>query len=538
MNPLQLTASGTVAGYSCVKLVGPDQVAVTAAASDVVFGVTTFSQKASGQAIELQSDENSTRLLRAGGTIAVGDFLVPSTNGTVVKSTDGGGQFVATEAASSGDNVWALMSSTRSSSSQSNYVALGSSTVREVSSKLADQVSVKDFGAKGDGVANDTAAIQAALDSGARTVFVPDGTYNVSSTIFIPGSTAAASVSLVGNGPNTIFNAQSISGPVICNYKETFTTFYNYQFLKNIRIKGTATHGVLWTCGVQGGIESVKLDGLTAQNGFVFDGSFANVFKDLSTQGATISNACFWFGRDFNANHVDSAYTTNYCPFNFLWRTVGITGTGTKYDGSGGGFGAIGSQFTNITMQGGNVGLAMYNVNLGGCTLSTVYCENVVLPVQFGNHTDGTLCRSTTVTGLFISGYAQAGHPGGSSTHALDYDYALNVTVISPEFGGFGDATVPTIIRYRDAFKCSITNYHHIGAGGFGSSLTTGQIRRHTSATSDAGIFVQGQETDPGSGARSHFLLMRCNDYGYKHFKMALTTTGTWVATAVTPSVL
>ena len=41
-------------------------------------------------------------------------------------------------------------------------------------------VNVKDFGAVGDGVADDTAAIQAALTSGASEVFIPDGTYLIS----------------------------------------------------------------------------------------------------------------------------------------------------------------------------------------------------------------------------------------------------------------------------------------------------------------------------------------------------------------------
>jgi hypothetical protein len=537
MNELQLTASGTIPGYSCVKLVGSDQVGVTTSSSDVVFGVTTFSQKANGEIVQLQSDENSTRLLRAGGTIAAGDFLVPASNGAVVKSSDGGGQFIATEAATSGQNVWALLSNSKSSSTQINYLATGSSTPKEVSSKLAEQVSVKDFGAIGNGIADDTAAIQAALNSGARTIFMPDGTYKVSSTIYIPGSATGASASLVGNGPNTIIDAQSISGAVIRNYQGTFTNFYIGQFLKNLRIKGSATHGVLWTGGVQGGIEGVRLNGLSATNGFVFDGSFANVIRDVSTQGATISNACFWFARDFNANQVDSAYTSNFCTVNFLWSTQSIASTGSPYDGSGGGYGTIGSCFSNITIQGGNTGLAMYNVNLGGATVNTVYCENVLLPVQFGNFSTSELCRSVTINNLCLTGYAQAGHPGGSSTRAVDFDNALNVTLTSPDFGPFGNATVPTIIRYREAFKCSIINYYHT-TGGYGSSLTTGQIKRHTSATSDAGIFVQGQESDPGSGARSHFLFMRCNDYGYKHFKMALTTTGTWVATAVTPSVL
>lgn len=46
-----------------------------------------------------------------------------------------------------------------------------------VEAKLAQTVSVKDFGAVGDGVTDDTAAIQAAIDSGAQTIFFPDGDY-------------------------------------------------------------------------------------------------------------------------------------------------------------------------------------------------------------------------------------------------------------------------------------------------------------------------------------------------------------------------
>jgi len=62
-----------------------------------------------------------------------------------------------------------------------------------VQTKLEQYVSVKDFGAVGDGVTDDTAAIQAALFSGPHTVLVPAGAYLITSKLFIP-----AQVGLVG----------------------------------------------------------------------------------------------------------------------------------------------------------------------------------------------------------------------------------------------------------------------------------------------------------------------------------------------------
>jgi hypothetical protein len=59
---------------------------------------------------------------------------------------------------------------------------------RTVQGRLRDSVSVKDFGAVGDGVADDTAAIQAAIDSfatGQGTIYFPKGIYLVTSTITI-----------------------------------------------------------------------------------------------------------------------------------------------------------------------------------------------------------------------------------------------------------------------------------------------------------------------------------------------------------------
>jgi polygalacturonase len=67
-----------------------------------------------------------------------------------------------------------------------------------VQDKLSQTVSVKDFGAVGDGVTDDTAAIQAALNGiSSGVVFIPGGLYNVTSLTLPDG------VSLVGEGAYT-----------------------------------------------------------------------------------------------------------------------------------------------------------------------------------------------------------------------------------------------------------------------------------------------------------------------------------------------
>ena len=54
-----------------------------------------------------------------------------------------------------------------------------------VQDKLQEFVSVKDFGAVGDGVADDTTAIQAAINAHSGIIYFPSGTYNISAPLRI-----------------------------------------------------------------------------------------------------------------------------------------------------------------------------------------------------------------------------------------------------------------------------------------------------------------------------------------------------------------
>ena len=79
-----------------------------------------------------------------------------------------------------------------------------------IAAKLQERVSVKDFGAVGDGVADDTAAFTAALKAG-RGVSVPRGIYRLTSTITLDQVGHA----LVGAGRTTTLTGDHTSGPVI-----------------------------------------------------------------------------------------------------------------------------------------------------------------------------------------------------------------------------------------------------------------------------------------------------------------------------------
>jgi hypothetical protein len=82
-----------------------------------------------------------------------------------------------------GSTVWTVNSGLPAAKSTFTQSGTGA-TARTVDSKLKDTVSVKDFGAVGDGVADDTAAIQAAINA----AYMPSGSYpgNAKGSVYFP----------------------------------------------------------------------------------------------------------------------------------------------------------------------------------------------------------------------------------------------------------------------------------------------------------------------------------------------------------------
>ncbi len=80
-----------------------------------------------------------------------------------------------------------------------DYTALGTgASTRTSTDKFADMVSVKDYGAIGDGLTDDTISIQNALNA-SNSVYIPNGSYLINTTVELTSSKA-----LIGLGQGSI----------------------------------------------------------------------------------------------------------------------------------------------------------------------------------------------------------------------------------------------------------------------------------------------------------------------------------------------
>lgn len=115
-----------------------------------------------------------------------------------------------------------------------------SSVFTNVEAKLSETVSVKDFGAVGDGVTDDTAAIQAAINAAAGgELFFPEGVYLTSDALSVPANT-----SLYGTGTGSVIKSLTLvnGGPG-----------YSHRQLDIRTVAGVRVSGIKFDAGLMTG---------------------------------------------------------------------------------------------------------------------------------------------------------------------------------------------------------------------------------------------------------------------------------------------
>jgi hypothetical protein len=127
---------------------------------------------------------------------------------------------------------------------QANNTGLISGAVgRTVHQKLQDLVSVKDFGAKGDGTTDDTTAIQAAIyyaQSSGGCVYLPAGIYIISAALNVQINSGGLpftrpSIKGDGVGATTILQTAVASGIIITGYAANPA---DYMYIQDLTLQG------------------------------------------------------------------------------------------------------------------------------------------------------------------------------------------------------------------------------------------------------------------------------------------------------------
>jgi len=205
---------------------------------------------------------------------------------------------------------------------------------RTVENKLQESVSVKDFGAVGDGVTDDTTAIQAALDSGEKNILLPTGTYKTTSVLNRPSQ-----VRFYGDGCFTSQIVASHNGVIIATTPGSLEGD-TYNSIEDIGFKNAATYnssiGISLANMNQVVIKRVRVeDGpvIGIQCVYVLNSVFEQVsFIDCSDIGLYIYSSGAANG---NNRNVYSQININNCA------------TGIRLDGTG----TLQSVFSDVSVE-------------------------------------------------------------------------------------------------------------------------------------------------------------------------------------------
>lgn len=235
----------------------------------------------------------------------------------------------------------------------------GGVTKKATIAQLGEMVSVKAYGATGDGTTNDTAAIQAAIDyvygAGGGTVYFPPGTYRVTS--IVRNWTNPITVNIKGSGKrSTVLRKFGSDATPVLDFSGIASMLEPYSEISDLEIDGNNVANVNGLRATNYGrwvLRNVFIEkcnyGLHCRGGLVFDVydcTFqANLFGYYCEKSANnvYSNLVTFYGGQFSGNSQWGLYIKQA-------SGVHVVGTDISFNGTSGDTGT-GGIYYDVTMD-------------------------------------------------------------------------------------------------------------------------------------------------------------------------------------------
>ncbi|KAL1862888.1 hypothetical protein VTK73DRAFT_6581 [Phialemonium thermophilum] len=386
---------------------------------------------------------------------------------------------------------------------------------------------VKDFGAKGDGVTDDTDAINKAISAGGRCGQGCDSSTTTPALVFFPSGTYLVSKPIVqlyytqfvgdATSPPTLKAASSFQGMAVIDadpYDNTGNNFWVNQnnFFRQVRnfvidltaMPFTAGAGIHWqvaqATSLQNIVFNMRTDGgdANAQQGIFMDNGSGGFMADLTFNGGKYG--AFFGNQQFTTRNMtfNNCKTAIFMNWNWLWtlQDVKINNCGIGIDMSNGGTSqTVGSVLVaDSVFKNTPIGvLTSYNPS-STQTNGTLILDNVDMSSGVPAAVSDALTKSTILPGnQKVASYVQGrayGATGGTAGKAVQSPQ----TAISKPQSLLNKATGKVFTRVRPQYEnlpaSSFVSVKSKGAKGDGKTDDTAAIQAVLdSATADQVVY-------------------------------------------------
>jgi len=302
----------------------------------------------------------------------------------------------------------------------------GSSISRTVQQKNSDTISVKDFGAVGDGVVDDTLSIQTAINTGLN-IYFPSGRYLITNTLLV----STRGQGFYGNGGSIGGKSDILTD----DFGSTLQFSLDDAAVETPMILVTlsqCTFNCLKFCGDSGntvdiGIKFQKVSNTDDMDGYVYDCDFYNIYKPI-----------YFYGRALHADRNVFSSLNSGIAITLDWPTSGTSGDDIQTDDL---YKGRAHRITNNRYHSGG---GVFVVVTGYIQRSAIYALNCIdignefIRIEAGAGLDGAIINGNV-----------ADLCGVTPINFKALSYCLNVVISNNRLGGSivntidGDDTQP-----------------------------------------------------------------------------------------------